>query len=140
MKVEKSNLIKILLNYKITPTYQRLKILEFLYNNRTHPSVEEIIDGLSSEIISISKATVYNTLKLFLNKGLLKELNIEKNHIRYDIDTSIHSHFICIKCGKIYDLKMENDNKLIVENGFKILDSKNYIYGICKNCNKDKGG
>ncbi len=136
MKVKKDDLTKILLNYKISPTYQRIKILEFLYNNRTHPSVEEIIDGLSIEILTISKATVYNTLKLFLNKGLLKELNIEKNRIRYDIDTSIHSHFKCIKCGKIYDLKTESDNSLKLEKGFKILDTKNYIYGICKNCNK----
>lgn len=133
-KVNYDNVLKILEEKGISPSYQRIKILEYLILNKNHPSVEEIFRDLSHEILTLSKTTVYNTLKLFAEKGIVKVLGIEKDFARYDIDISPHSHFKCIKCGKIYDLKINSENDINIDETFEKIYSENYIYGICKNC------
>lgn len=134
-KVDYDQILKILEEKGISPSFQRIKILEYLILNRTHPSVDEIFRDLAPEMLTLSKTTVYNTLKLFAEKGIVKVLGIEKDFARYDIDISPHSHFKCIKCEKIYDLKINNgDRDLKIEDGFEKIYSENYIYGICKSC------
>ena len=83
----------------IRSSYQRLKILEYLQAHRTHPTVDIIYKNLSKEIPTLSKTTVYNTLKLFVSKGIVQELTIEEKEVRYDADTKPHAHFKCIECG-----------------------------------------
>ncbi|KUK51423.1 MAG: Ferric uptake regulation protein [candidate division TA06 bacterium 32_111] len=133
-KVDYHSILKLLEEKGISPSFQRIKILEYLLLNRTHPSVEDIYRDLSSEILTLSKTTVYNTLKLFVEKGIVKTIGIEKDFARYDIDTSPHSHFKCIKCGKIYDLKISEENDSNIGEGFKKFYTEKYIYGVCKNC------
>jgi Fe2+ or Zn2+ uptake regulation protein len=71
----------------IHPSYHRLKILEYLMSHKTHPTVERIHKELSKEIPTLSKTTVYNTLNLFVSKGIVQELTIEEKEVRYDADT-----------------------------------------------------
>ena len=66
----------------IHQSYHRLKILEYMMNHRTHPTVDMIYKGLSKEIPTLSKTTVYNTLKLFLSKDIVQELTIEEKEMR----------------------------------------------------------
>jgi len=126
---------KILEEKKIFPSFHRLKILEYLIKNRTHPTVEEIHRDLSREITTLSKTTVYNTLKLFMDKGIVTELTVEGTESRYDINTKPHAHFKCLKCGKIYDLSMDLsifNLKEIEEH--RIMECHVYFKGICKEC------
>lgn len=62
----------------IRPSFHRLKIFEYLINERTHPTADEIYEVLKKEIPAISKATVYNTLRLFLEKQIVQLINLEK--------------------------------------------------------------
>lgn len=62
----------------IRPSFQRLKIFEYLVNERTHPTADEIYEVLRKDIPSISRTTVYNTLRLFLDKKIIQMVNIEK--------------------------------------------------------------
>jgi len=90
--------------YNIKPSVQRTAVINYLFNNRTHPTVDEIYLALSPAMPTLSKTTVYNTLNLFVERGAVRTLVIDEKNARFDIDTSDHAHFICKKCGKIYDI------------------------------------
>ena len=62
----------------IRPSYQRLKILEYLMKERYHPTVEDIYFDLLKKIPTLSKSTIYNTLNLFIEKKLIKEVSMSK--------------------------------------------------------------
>ena len=131
------NVIEYLNKNKIKPSYQRLRIFEYLNNNRDHPTVDKIYKELIYDIPTLSKTTVYNTLKLFVNKGLVRMVTIEDNEVRYDADISLHGHFKCEKCGQIYDFEIDPSsiNSLEIKS-FQIKETHMYIKGICDKCDK----
>ncbi|WP_300356777.1 Fur family transcriptional regulator [Fusobacterium sp.] len=119
----------------IKPSYQRMKIYEFLLKNRIHPTVDTIYKALNKEIPTLSKTTVYNTLNLFLEKKIINIVVIEENETRYDAYLKLHGHFKCEKCGNIYDIEMENSNlELSGLEGFEINEKHIYFKGVCKDC------
>jgi Fur family peroxide stress response transcriptional regulator len=119
----------------INLSYQRLKVLEYLTQVRTHPTVDQIFTDLQKDISTLSKTTVYNTLRVLVQAGLVRVITIEDNETRYDIDVRDHGHFKCESCGKIYDFNIDM-NSLIVKdlNNFKIDDKNVYFKGICPQC------
>jgi len=119
----------------VKPSYQRLKILEYLMKNRNHPSVETIFQALAGEIPTLSKTTVYNTLSLFSEKGIVSSLTIVNNELRYDLMIEPHAHFQCTKCGKVIDIPMKNDLFLTtsIEN-HRVEEIQITFKGICTNC------
>ena len=78
-----------------TLTIQRYAVLEYLYENRIHPTVEEIYYSLKEKFSTISKATVYNTLELLKDYGLIQEITIEKGKLHFDYEVKSHHHFFC---------------------------------------------
>lgn len=127
-----------LIKNNIKPSYQRLKILSYLAFKRNHPTVEQIFNELVDDIPTLSKTTVYNSLNLFIQAGLVKPLNIEDHETRYDYDTSDHGHFKCIECGTIKDfsLKIDIDNDSM--SGCEILEKNVYCKGYCARCLENK--
>lgn len=119
----------------IRPSVYRLKIYHYLINERTHPTADEIFVHLKREIPSISRATVYNTLSLFLSKKVVQMIKIEKNEARYDATLSWHGHFKCLGCGKIYDFHIE-EIKLQGLEGFDIQEKHLTLEGKCPHCLK----
>lgn len=116
-------------------SYQRLKVIEYLMNNQCHPTVERIFSDLQSEIPTLSKTTVYNTLKMLVDEGLARMITIEDNETRYDIITENHGHFKCEACGQIYNFDVDFDSLGCDDlEGFKILDKGVYFKGICPRC------
>lgn len=128
------NIEKTLQEYDIKPSYQRIKILEFLNNNRIHPNVDQIYVALSPDTQTLSKTTVYNTLKLFVQKGLVQELTIDDNEVRYDIDTQEHGHFKCKECQNIYDFDIAFYANIRGLDEFEIDNVNIHAKGICKHC------
>jgi Fur family peroxide stress response transcriptional regulator len=121
----------------IKPTYQRLCILEYLHEHLVHPTVEMIYDELIDRVPTMSKTTVYNTLKLLSGKGVVNEITITGTEVRYDINCKSHHHFLCKKCGKIYDIDVScpfvnMDHKEV--SGHEIQEIHGYFKGICKEC------
>ena len=97
-------------------------------------SGDEII---AKRIPTISKTTVYNTVNLFLESGLIHAVTITGTKIRYDINSQNHHHFLCKKCGKIIDIDVECPfAKGRVEEiyGNKIEEIHGYFKGVCKEC------
>jgi Fur family transcriptional regulator, peroxide stress response regulator len=124
---------------KVKPSYQRLKILEYLAVNRNHPSVETIYKSLCGEIPTLSKTTVYNTLSLFTEKGIVSSLTIVNNELRYDLMFEPHAHFQCSSCGKLFDIPMKSDLFLtdtIEEH--QVHEIQVTFKGTCKECTKNK--
>jgi Fur family peroxide stress response transcriptional regulator len=128
-----------LLSKNIKPSYSRLRILDYLISKKNHPTVELIYKELVKEIPTLSKTTVYNTLNLFVEKGIAKVISIEENTARYDANTMDHGHFKCNICKEIFDFSIDIDNKNIIGlDDFKIDERDFYFKGICKKCkNKD---
>ena len=127
--------VKILNEHGVAPSIQTIKILQYLIDYRTHPTADMIYQELIKEIPTLSKTTVYNTLKTFTEKGILIALSLFDSEIRYDYDTDQHIHFKCTECGKIYDLDRVHDNLTddLIE-GHKITEHHVNLIGICKNC------
>ncbi len=119
----------------IPSSYHRLKIYQYLYGNHTHPTVEKIYKDLSREIPTLSKTTIYTTLKLLVNKRMIKEITIDENEMRYDCNVEPHAHFKCTVCGRVYDIQLENPIFEMREvEGHTIKDTCVYFRGVCNNC------
>lgn len=123
----------------IKPSLQRIKIFEYLYENREHPTVDTIYKGLVNDIPTLSKTTVYNTLKLFIDNGITSTFTIEGNEARYDAIMEDHAHFKCKECDKVYDVEIDalklKFNKL---NDFQIDDTDIFLKGVCNKCLTNK--
>jgi len=126
-------------NLKVTP--QRLAILKYLEKNKTHPTADQIYKELKKKNPSLSKTTVYNSLDILRQNEIIKSLTICGSEHRYDFDHGTHHHFLCTKCGMIYDIdykcpNIENIRQLIESSGHHIDEIHGYFKGICKICIK----
>jgi len=122
---------------EVKPTYIRLKILNYLENNRRHSDAEQIYRAIKKEIPTISMTSIYNTLDVFQKKNLIKPLFITGSEVRFDVNVSPHHHLFCEGCGKIIDLDVEYEylKKKSIE-GHKVIEVHGYFKGICKDCLK----
>lgn len=100
-----------------------------------HPTVDVIYKNLVGEIPTLSKTTVYNTLKLFIDKGITSTVTIEDNEVRYDAVIDAHGHFKCNSCGTIFDIKYDFKdvamNELI---DFEVKEIQVHVKGKCNQC------
>jgi Fur family transcriptional regulator, peroxide stress response regulator len=129
------NIKDYLTSNNIRPSYPRLKIFEYLDSKKSHPTVDEIYTALYEEIPTLSKTTVYNTLKLFLREGIVKVITIEDGEARYDSDTSVHGHFKCLNCGAVHDFEVDlPDDRIKGLEGFEVEKREFYYFGKCKKC------
>lgn len=136
---------KILQDSGITPTIQRIVILSYLINSSEHPTADQIFNDINQEQnVTISRATVYNTLNYFVEKNMvIKIVTAKCIQPHYDYFSKPHFHLICSKCGKIIDANYDNFNcdlnHMILEarkNEFKVSNESINLYGICKKCLK----
>ena len=126
-----------LLSFNVKPSVQRLAIMDYLLTHRTHPSIEEIYLALCDDIPTLSKTTVYNTLKLFVEHGAAQMLTIDEHNVCYDGDISLHAHFLCKQCNKIFDLPAPAQDEQMgrmEDNGFQLEELHYYYKGICPAC------
>lgn len=88
----------------VAPTPQRLEVAAALLSRPQHLSAEQILQAVNREEPRISKATVYNTLKLFCEKGLAREVNVDPERVFYDSMTGAHHHFYNADTGELTDI------------------------------------
>lgn len=114
---------------------ERLKILKYLVGDRSHATADQIYRALHTDLPTLSKTTVYNTLKALLRAGMIREIEIDDHETRYDIIIENHGHFKCESCGTIYDFSINIDSLTSGDlNNFKINDRNVYFKGICPGC------
>ena len=136
--VSRAELKEELINAGIRPSVQRLAIFEYVRRSRQHPTAEVVYEALRDELGSLSLTTVYNTLKLFVDAGLIMMLTIDDTFRCFDGDCCAHAHFLCNKCGKIVDFEIKKDYKSLVEglDGYEITGAQLYMKGVCPNCKR----
>lgn len=88
----------------IVPTPQRLAVAGILLTRPQHMTAEQVHARVNSEARKVSVATIYNTLKLFTERGLLREVIVEPGRIFYDSTTAPHHHFHDVGTGRISDI------------------------------------
>ena len=91
----------------ITPTPQRIEIARILLAKPQHLSAEQIIDRLRESGSGVSKATVYNTLNLFAERGVVRECMVDPVRKFYDSSTHPHHHFYNVDTGELSDIPDE---------------------------------
>lgn len=122
-------------NKGISPSYTRMRIFDYLNTSKSHPTVDNIYKHLKPELPTLSKTTVYNVLKLFIEKDIACSIHSDDNESRYELIINKHSHFKCTECNTIYDIpyiKPQYDKNQI--SGFIVNTDSVTLNGICKTC------
>lgn len=125
-------------------TVPRVKILEIMeQSNVRHFSAEDIYKALLDEGEEVGIATIYRVLTQFESAGLVTRHHFEGGISVFELDDGEHhDHILCIKCGKVeefVDNVIEQRQKVIAdEAGFSMTDHSLNIYGVCRDCQKDK--
>ncbi|MDK2849870.1 MAG: Fur family transcriptional regulator, peroxide stress response regulator [Candidatus Woesearchaeota archaeon] len=124
-------------------TLQRQIILEYLKENRTHPTAEDVFEALRKEYPNLTLATVYRTLNTLADHGIILRFKVN-NKYHFDGFNELHLHFYCQKCNRIFDLESKELNKDInsiikkIEKSGKTINEYHIVfYGICEECNKN---
>ena len=134
--MNQNTIIEKLTEKNIRPSLQRMAVYGFLVENPIHPTVDTIYQALHPEIPTLSKTTVYNTLKQLVDCGLVQTVTIEDGELRYDADISNHLHFKCIKCEEVFDVFTEIPlPENLLPKGFVISKRQTNLWGTCSNCN-----
>lgn len=119
-------------------TTQRLAIFKLINSRKDHPTTEEIYKSLKDKYPTISLGTIYKTLHLFKELGLIQELNFNDGNIRYDPNMELHINIVCSKCGKIIDYNNEKVKDfwqaIISDLSFKPKGQRFDIYYECETC------
>ena len=134
----------ILKKNKLKFTSQREIILYTLYNNTDHFTSEDLYMLIKEEYpeLSVGIATVYRTLTLLEDNGLVSSISLGTQGKKYEIaNKPHHDHIICDTCGKIVEFENEEIEELqhaiAVKSGFKLTNHIMQLYGICAECQKE---
>jgi Fur family iron response transcriptional regulator len=92
----------------IAPTHQRIEIARALFSRCEHLSADQILALVNSRHSETSKATVYNTLNLFLEKALIREVIVDPSKVFYDPNTEPHHHFYNMTTGELTDIPADS--------------------------------
>ena len=137
--MKKSEAYTRLMERGIRPSMQRLAIMDYLINHPIHPTIDDVYQALSNKVPTLSRTTVYNTLRMLSENQAAQMITIDEHRVCYDGNVESHVDFYCKKCGKIIDLFGEQAPKLEGEKtveGNIIQEEQLYYKGICAKCAK----
>lgn len=103
-----NHIVTKLISAGVTPTSQRLDIANIIFAKPQHLSAEQVLKMVNEGSPSVSKATVYNTLGLFAQKGLVNEVIVDPSKIFYDSNVSKHFHFFNIDTNELTDIPVDD--------------------------------
>ena len=120
-------------------TPERYAILEKAVALSAHFGVDQLYNAMEAEGYHVSRATVYNTLELFCEAGILNRHIFSPNRVRYEVARGSHLHLICRLCGSICEISdLSLTSRLLTADydGFSPEYSSSIVYGICADCAK----
>lgn len=100
----RENATDLLQRYGINPTRQRIGVVQVLFSKLQHLSADQILTEVNARHLYASKATVYNALKLFVAKGMVREVLVDPSKTFYDPNTEGHHHFYDVVSGQLTDI------------------------------------
>lgn len=146
MAVDRESFKQMLRGKGLKVTEQRLLMLEIIAAHPgEHLTAEEIFSYVKVVCPKIGLATVYRTIQLLNELGLIDRVNFDDGFVRYEMGSSPnhgqkhhHHHLICEKCGRVFafqdDLLEELEERIAVTTGFFVVNHKVKLYGYCKAC------
>ncbi len=124
---------KMLKEKELKSTPQRVAMLGIL-EEHGHADIEEIYNEIKKEFVSISLATVYKNINTLLEAGIIQEIKVPHKKSKFEITKHKHSHFICEKCGGVYDVAQPKSIDIELPQGFKPKEASLMLSGICPKC------
>jgi Fur family transcriptional regulator, peroxide stress response regulator len=123
-------------------THQRVEIFREVAGSEEHPDAVTIFRGVRKRMPSVSLDTVYRTLWLFIDLGLMTTLGPQREKVRFDANRDPHHHFICIRCGKACDFYSASFDRLEIPGAVKKLGAVESTHvefrGLCSHCSSLK--
>ena len=119
-------------------THQRLEIFRELAATEGHPDAEFLFRAVQERVPTVSLDTVYRTLWMLHDLGLVATLGPKRDGIRFDANLDQHHHYVCVRCGLVRDFESEELNGMRVPSSVKhlggILDMRVEVRGVCSRC------
>lgn len=119
-------------------THQRLEVFTEVAGAQDHPDVETVFRGVRQRLPTISLDTVYRTLALFTDLGLLATLGSPRERYRFDANLRPHHHFVCSRCGFTADFCNEEFNRLVIPDVARVFGqverAQVEVKGVCRQC------
>lgn len=103
----KADPLALLRAHGIQPSAQRVAVARYVLETCEHPTADKVWSRVKRAFPMISRATVYNTLNLFVKKGLLRQLVINEGKTVFDANVGKHHHFVDEQSGRLYDIPWE---------------------------------
>jgi Fur family transcriptional regulator, peroxide stress response regulator len=136
------NLIIRLRAHRIAVTPQRLAVLAILEGRHDHPTADSIYQEVRRQLPAISFNTVYKTLEVFFQKGLIIKVNPLHEAARYDGTISPHAHLVCRRCHQIMDLDWQPLAPIALPedelHGFQVEHQSLTLWGLCSRCRRQE--
>lgn len=142
----KETLAQYLKEHNLRATPERFKILDEVMKGTGHFDADELYARMRSKGAKVSRATVYNTLDVLVNCGLISKYRFGENHSRYEkaFGRPRHDHLICLGCGDIIEFVSDKlvriQEEVCKEKNFRAQNSTLQIFGYCSKCQKRKEG
>ena len=127
----------------IKPSAQRVAVMDYLCTHYTHPTAEDIYTALAPSLPTLSKTTVYNTLRLLVGSGVVRQLSVGERGACFDANLSPHAHFLCRGCGRVFDLCQSADRPeelARLPEGFAVEQVELVLRGRCADCRQREAG
>jgi Fur family ferric uptake transcriptional regulator len=124
-------------------TGERMRIVEHIFEKHHHFVADELVASMKAKNLRVSRPTVYRTLSILVEAGLLRELHFgTSTHYEHDYGYPQHEHMVCDKCGDVIEFVSEElaelQERICREYRFRPTNHKFIIQGICENCNRSR--
>lgn len=123
-------------------TKQRRIILDVLRSTKSHPTADWLYEKVKDKIPNISLGTVYRNLNILKEMNEIMELNYGSTYSRFDGNPQNHYHFVCERCGRVFDIDeevhREMDRRVEEKTGFTVRYHRMEFYGTCRECQNEK--
>ena len=134
-------LARFLENRKMRKTSERFAILDKIYSSSAHIDVATLHQAMLADGFQVSRATVYNTLDLLIEAGLVRRITLGDGVNRYEriLVVNNHHHLICTRCGKVKEMKAVKVVEDLIAHKPRSFEPQYYslyIYGLCSKCAK----
>jgi Fur family peroxide stress response transcriptional regulator len=119
-------------------THQRLEILRELARTEAHPDAETIFRAVQERVPTVSLDTVYRTLWMLRDLGLVTTLGPSRHGVRFDVNLDRHHHYVCVRCGLVRDFESEALDGLRIPEAVttfgSVVGAQVEVRGLCASC------
>lgn len=124
-------------DHGVKPSAQRIAIMRYMVEHHGHPTADDIHLALVGDMPTLSRTTVYNTLWLLVENNALMSLDIDRTNVRFDYATRPHAHFMCRRCGTLYDIDLDPTSiGADIGAGVAVEQVSVNYRGLCRDCSR----